>query len=78
MDIKTIIKALRCSGGTEHECDHSCPYFYTETDEDIDKFCREHNAKRENFPDDFWDGCDYERAALDAADALERLTDGKC
>lgn len=70
MDDKKLIAALRCSAtvpAEKQDCSN-CPYF-----------------QREQLPEalwaklktEYWDGCDCDRIALDAADRLEQLTGGR-
>lgn len=68
MTTKEIIDALRCSAsanGMEH-CD-GCPYFYR--DEPSPEIAEQYG----NVRDDFWNSCDVDRIALDAAARLEEL-----
>ena len=65
MDVKTIIKALRCTNGVGSKCEgSSCPYYFVEhlTGELAEKF------GSTEYP-----SCDYEKIGLDAADKLEEI-----
>lgn len=63
-----IIKALRCSATVvpNRECG-KCAYFCR--DEPSPEIAEQYGA----VPDDFWDGCDCDKIALDAADMIEQL-----
>lgn len=74
-DVKTIIKALRCTSSAlpkGHSC-QDCPYRVLES---VDK--------RIPAPPDvvidgelYWESCDCDRIAREASDALERLAGGE-
>ena len=69
IDRKEIIKALRCSNNPGGECREDCRYRYLEpVNEDIP-------LKPDVIIEGqmYWESCNYEQIALDAADALEEL-----
>lgn len=71
-DLKTIAYALRCSAGYKLGCEKGeCPYFI-EDDDEARRFMEEHFPDQET-PDDFFEGCDCEQIALDAAEILEEI-----
>lgn len=72
-DVKTIIKALRCSSTPRPQCDHDCPYYKTASEEEINLFLKRAGERRDAFPVDFFSGCDTDQIALDAADILEGM-----
>ena len=77
MNTKEIIHALRCSSSTGvAKCKKNCPYFRRASEEEINEFLTRHDLKREDFGDDFWDGCNCDKIAMDAADLIEKLTGG--
>lgn len=69
MDDRKLIAALRCSAtlNPERQDCSNCPYFQ-----------REHlpEALWQKLKTEYWDGCDTDRIALDAAARLEELTGG--
>ena len=70
--IDTLIKSLRCSALTynESECECSeCPYrLLEEVNEGIPvPYDIEINGKK------YWESCDCDKIAIDAADMLERM-----
>lgn len=70
MKINEIIKALRCTSTPRHKYDcENCPY-------------RELNEVNDDIPikedviidgKKYWEGCDVEKIAIDAADMLEKI-----
>lgn len=67
MNATDIIKALRCSAtalGTG-DCE-KCAYYYR--DEPSPEIAEEYG----DVPDNFWESCDCDRVARDAADLIER------
>lgn len=68
-----LVRALKCANvsGEPHECIGStCPYFVTATEEEVEKFNQKHGT---HFKADFFDGCDSDRMALDAAERIAGL-----
>lgn len=69
MDDAKLIAALRCSATANMQgpdC-RNCPYF-----------TQEHVPEKlwEQLKTEWWDGCDVDRIAMDAAARLEELTGG--
>lgn len=75
IQVSDVIHALRCSSSEKAVCrGDSCPYFYKEakeTEEAVAAFLEKHGYTRDQLPVDFFDGCDVDRIARDAADRLE-------
>jgi len=72
-----IIEALRCSvSAGNHDC-VNCPWSAKERLDDFPELKSKipHDAIIDGVA--YWISCDVERIALEAADELERLTDGK-
>ena len=56
-----VIHALRCSSSEKAVClGDSCPYFYKAADVDVAAFLEKHGYTRDQFPVDFFDGCDVD------------------
>ena len=69
---RELIKALRCSSSVrQHRCNKDCPYFTVATEEKRMKFLENYASCGSTFPDDFWESCDVDKMAMDAADMLE-------
>lgn len=45
----------------------NCPYYFTDTSEEVLQFMRENNIENS----DFNKGCDFDQISFDAADMLE-------
>lgn len=67
MNATDIIKALRCSASIVPRSCEKCAYFYR--DEPSPEIVEEYG----DVPDYFWDSCDCDRIAFDAADMIEQL-----
>lgn len=68
-----LVRALKCANLTtgEYKCIGStCPYFVTATEEEIEEFNQRNGT---HFKPDFFDGCDSDRIALDAAERISGL-----
>ena len=67
MKTEEIVKALRCisTAGGEHDCEH-CPYW---KEEEVPE------EERPVYGADTWHSCDVDRAGLDGAALIEKLTD---
>ena len=67
MKNEEIVKALRCisTAGGEHDCEH-CPYW---KEEEVPE------EERPVYGADTWHSCDVDRAGLDGAALIEKLTD---
>ena len=67
MKNEEIVRALRCisTAGGEHDCEH-CPYW---KEEEVPE------EERPVYEADTWHSCDVDRAGLDGAALIEKLTD---
>ena len=67
MKTEEIVRALRCisTAGGEHDCEH-CPYW---KEEEVPE------EERPVYGADTWHSCDVDRAGLDGAALIEKLTD---
>lgn len=74
-NIDKIIYALRCAsteGGTTECKKADCPYYYTES---IDTSTTVGQLFAKEAGKDYFDLCDYEKMALDAAEVLETFSE---
>lgn len=71
---KEIVEALRCSSSTDAACKKAdCPYYSRVPKEQRREFCRSAKVNPKKISDEFWDDCDCERIAMDAAEMIEEL-----
>lgn len=71
---KDIVEALRCSSSTDAACKKAdCPYYSRVPKEQRREFCRSAKVNPKKISDEFWDDCDCERIAMDAAELIEEL-----
>lgn len=70
IDRKTLVKALRCVNTPGSGCRiENCPYFVHVGKDDPDRIEFENNNCV--MPEDFWEGCDFERMTNDDIELLE-------
>lgn len=71
---REIAAALRCSSAEHVSCKgHECPYHSRPSEEEKEEFAKKNGTDISELPEDFFDSCDVDRIALDAAELIEQL-----